>query len=206
MRGLLPAARCDKSLKGNTCLPATCRQLPVAFVTKSLLNVGPDVTKMLLCCYAKPLECLLTGQAGDVDNKEQRMRESIRMLAVGVLMLMLSAGAAFGAIPVLTGTNGDDQLKGTNKAEEIRGLRGEDEIVDGLGKDVVYGGAGSDNLIGYGGDTSVDRFRGAAGNDIFQPVDVPATKDRVSCGSGVDRVYADKADVVSDDCERVQIR
>jgi Ca2+-binding RTX toxin-like protein len=157
-------------------------------------------------CYAKPLECLLTGRAGDVDNKEQRMGQTIRVMAVGVLMLMLSAGAAFGAIPVLTGTNGDDQLKGTNKAEEIRGLGGEDEIVDGLGKDVVYGGAGSDNLIGYGGDTSVDGFRGAAGDDIIQSVDVPATKDRVSCGSGVDRVDADKADAVSDNCERVKTR
>ncbi len=140
-----------------------------------------------------------------MNEKEQRMGQSIRMLAVGVLMVMLSAGAAFGASPVLTGTNGDDQLKGTKKAEEIRGLRGEDEIVDGLGKDVVYGGAGSDNLIGYGGDTSVDRFRGAAGGDIIQSGDVPATKDRVSCGSGVDRVYADEADVVSGDCERVRI-
>jgi Ca2+-binding RTX toxin-like protein len=141
-----------------------------------------------------------------VDNKEQRMGQSIRMLAVGVLMVMLSAGAAFAASPVLTGTNGDDQLKGTGKGEEIRGLRGEDEIVDGLGKDVVYGGADSDNLIGYGGDTSSDSFRGATGGDIIQSGDVPATKDRVSCGSGVDRVYADEADSVSGDCERVQIR
>ncbi len=62
------------------------------------------------------------------------MGQSIRMLAVGVLMVMLSAGAAFAASPVLTGTNGDDQLKGTKNAEEIRGLRGEDEIVDGLAR------------------------------------------------------------------------
>jgi Ca2+-binding RTX toxin-like protein len=141
-----------------------------------------------------------------VEDKEWSMGRSIRMLAVGVLMVMLSAGAAFGASQVLTGTNGDDQLKGTDRAEEIRGLRGEDEIVDGRGKDVVYGGAGSDDLIGYGGDTSVDHFRGAAGSDTIQSVDVPATKDRVSCGSGVDRVYADEADAVSGTCERVQIR
>jgi Ca2+-binding RTX toxin-like protein len=134
------------------------------------------------------------------------MGQLTKMLAVGVLIVILSAGAAFAASPVLTGTNGDDQLKGTRHAEEIRGLRGEDEIVDGLGKDVVYGGAGSDNLIGYGGDTSVDSFRGAAGGDTIQSGDVPATKDRVSCGSGRDLVYADEADAVSDDCERVRIR
>ncbi len=123
-----------------------------------------------------------------------------------MLMVMLSAGAALAASPVLTGTNGDDQLKGTKKAEEIRGLRGEDEIVDGLGKDTVYGNAGADNLIGYGGDTSVDRFRGNAGDDIIQSRDVPAVKDRVRCGPGVDHVYADKADVVYGDCEKVKIR
>jgi len=73
-----------------------------------------------------------------------------------------------------------------------------------LGKDFVYGGEGSDNLIGYGGDTSVDRYYGGAGDDTVQSRDVPAVKDRVRCGPGVDRVYADKADVVSRDCERVR--
>ena len=133
------------------------------------------------------------------------MGQTAKILAVATLMVVFSASGALAALPVLAGTNGDDQLKGTGKGEEIRGLRGEDEIVDGLGKDVVYGGAGSDNLIGYGGDTSVDPLRGAAGGDIIQSGDVPATKDRVSCGSGVDRVYADEADVVSGDCERVRI-
>jgi hypothetical protein len=37
-----------------------------------------------------------------------------------------------------------------------------------------------------------------------QSRDVPAVKDTVTCGAGTDTVYADKADVVSDDCERVK--
>jgi hypothetical protein len=51
----------------------------------------------------------------------------------------------------------------------------------------------------------VDYFYGGGGNDIVQSRDVPAVKDYVSCGSGVDRVYADKADIVSVNCERVSI-
>jgi Ca2+-binding RTX toxin-like protein len=132
------------------------------------------------------------------------MGQTAKILAVATLMVVFSASASLAALPVLAGTNSDDQLKGTKKAEEIRGLGGEDEIVDGLNKDLIYGGNGADNLIGSGGDTSVDRFRGGAGDDIIQSRDVPASKDRVWCGSGVDRVYADEADVVSGHCERVR--
>jgi hypothetical protein len=93
---------------------------------------------------------------------------------------------------------------GAALSEVIRGLGGDDEISDGLGKDAVYGNEGADNLIGYGGDTSVDRFYGGTGDDTIQSRDVPDSKDRVRCGPGVDRVYADKADVVSENCERVR--
>ena len=134
------------------------------------------------------------------------MRRTIRVLEMVCLMVVLSASAALAASPPITGTNGDDRIKGTSRAEEISGLKGNDEITDGLGADTVYGNAGADNLIGYGGDTSVDSFRGGAGNDTIQSRDVPAAKDRVRCGSGVDRVYADKADIVSGDCEKVSIR
>ena len=76
--------------------------------------------------------------------------------------------------------------------------------MDGRGKDVVYGGRGVDNLIGYGGDASLDRFYGGGGGDTVQSRDVPAVKDVVICGTGTDEVYADKADVVSEDCERAK--
>lgn len=130
-------------------------------------------------------------------------RTATIFMAAVALMVILSAGVALAASPII-GTDRDEQLIGTNKAEEIRGLGGEDEITDGLGADVVVGGKGSDNLIGYGGDTSVDRFSGGAGKDTIQSGDVPASRDRVLCGPGVDVVYADTADVVSKDCERVK--
>ncbi len=134
------------------------------------------------------------------------MRWTIRVLVMVCLMMVLAASAALAASPLITGTNGDDQIKGTSSVEEIRGLKGDDEIVDGLGADTVYGNAGVDNLIGYGGDTSVDHFYGGAGRDIIQSRDIPAVKDYVGCCTGVDRVYADKADVVSGNCEKVSIR
>jgi len=140
----------------------------------------------------------------DEEEKEEDMgRIATIFLPVAALMVVLSAGAAVAGSPII-GTSGDDQIKGTHKAEEIRGLGGEDEVVDGLGKDVVYGGDGADNLIGYGRDTSVDRFYGGPGDDTIQSRDVPAAKDRVRCGSGFDHVYADEADVVSKDCERLR--
>src|SRR5215210_8140566 len=123
-----------------------------------------------------------------------------------LVVVLLSAGPALAALPLIVGTNAAERITGTKNAEEIRGLGGSDEIADGLGKDLVYGGRGGDNLIGTGGDTSVDRFYGGAGRDILQPRDIPAVKDYVSCGSGVDQVYADKADIISGNCEKVSIR
>jgi hypothetical protein len=51
----------------------------------------------------------------------------------------------------------------------------------------------------------VDRYYGDDGGDIFQPRNVPAVKDMVSCGPGTDTVYADEADVVGGDCEQVKV-
>jgi Ca2+-binding RTX toxin-like protein len=135
------------------------------------------------------------------------MKRTIRVLVamcLVVLLVLLSAGTALAALPLIVGTNSGEQINGTSNAEEIRGLEGSDEISDGLGADSVYGGIGGDNLIGTASDTSVDRFYGGSGEDIFQPRDVPAVKDMVSCGPGTDTVYADKADVVGGDCERVE--
>jgi Ca2+-binding RTX toxin-like protein len=122
------------------------------------------------------------------------------------MVRFLAAGSALAALPLIVGTDHAEQIKGTNNTEEIRGLGGSDEIVDGRGRDAVYGGGGADNLIGYGGDTSMDRFFGGGGNDTVQSRDIPAMKDYVGCGTGEDQVYADKADVVSGNCEKVSIR
>ena len=121
------------------------------------------------------------------------------------MVVLLCAGTALAALPRIVGTNSGEQVNGTRNAEEIRGLGGSDEISDDLGADLVYGGTGEDNLIGTASDTSVDRYYGEDGGDIFQPRNVPAVKDMVSCGPGTDTVYADKADVVGGDCEQVKV-
>jgi len=129
-----------------------------------------------------------------------------RVLVAIFVVVFLSAGPALATLPLIVGTNAGERITGTKNAEEVRSLGGSDEIMDGLGGDLVYGGRGADNLIGYGGDTSVDRFYGGRGNDLVQPGDVPAVKDVVGCGGGTDTVYADKADAVGGDCERVRVR
>src|SRR5215212_518953 len=132
------------------------------------------------------------------------MKRTTGVLVAMCLVVLLSAGTALAALPLIIGTNSGEQITGTKNAEEIRGLGGSDEITDGLSRDLVYGGAGGDNLIGTGGDTSVDYFYGGRGDDLLQPRDVPAVKDMVSCGTGTDTVYADKADVVGGNCERAK--
>ena len=132
------------------------------------------------------------------------MKRTIRVLVAMCLIVLLFAGTALAALPHIVGTNSGEQINGTRNAEEIRGLEGSDEISDGLGADLIYGGTGEDNLIGTASDTSVDRFYGGSGGDIFQPRDIPAVMDMVSCGPGTDTVYADKADIVGGDCEQVE--
>src|SRR5215212_113397 len=134
------------------------------------------------------------------------MKRTTRVLGATCLVILLSAGPALAALPLIVGTNAGERIIGTKNAEEIRALGGSDEITDGFGGDLVYGGRGGDNLIGYGDDTSLDRFYGGGGDDIVQTRDVPAVRDVVSCGAGTDKVLAaDKKDVVRDDCELKKI-
>jgi Ca2+-binding RTX toxin-like protein len=55
---------------------------------------------------------------------------------------------------------------------------------------VLFGGSGRDRL--YGG----------AGNDTINAAD--GWRDQIDCGSGRDRVTADRFDVVSPNCESVR--
>src|SRR5215216_523794 len=124
------------------------------------------------------------------------MRRTATILAVVLLMGVSSSGVALAAYEdLITGTDGNDIISGTGKSEHISGLGGDDR---------VNGNGGADNLIGQGGDTSPDRFYADSGRDTIQLRDVPADKDTVECGAGTDTVYADKADVVADDCEQVR--
>ena len=151
------------------------------------------------------------------------MKRTATILAVVALMVVSSSGVALAAYEYLiTGTVGVDIISGTGMSEHISGLGGDDrlnggggadlvegglgsdELGDGDGRDIVNGNGGADNLIGQSGDTSVDRYYADSGRDTIQSRDVPAVKDTVECGAGTDTVYADKADVVGDDCEQVR--
>ena len=98
-------------------------------------------------------------------------------------------------------TSHADRLVGTQLRDTLRGLGGGDTILGLAGEDLLDGGAGNDTLVGGKGR---DLLYGRTGDDVLSVRD--GVRDRVSCGSGRDRVVADQLDVVSRDCERVVLR
>jgi hypothetical protein len=113
----------------------------------------------------------------------------------------------------LLGGPGKDLVNGGSLAQPFAGNK---NLVGGEGNDAVQGGLGSDNVLGgEGNDYMVDgefdtppvkdTLSGADGDDVLNVANKPAGKDVVSCGSGFDRVLADRADVVARDCEKVFI-
>jgi Ca2+-binding RTX toxin-like protein len=127
-----------------------------------------------------------------------------------------------GANDTLLSLAGDDTLLGGPGKDVVNGgslsqpFAGNKNLVGGEGNDVVQGGLDSDNVLGgEGNDFMVDgEFEPPAvkdilssgeGNDVMNAANKPAGKDTLTCGSGVDRVLADRADVVSPDCEKVFI-
>ena len=130
----------------------------------------------------------------------------------------------------LSGTDKPDKLNGFDGDDEIRGLAGPDFIVGGAGNDVIYAGPGDDrrnikdkyfdrDVMGnrgddvlYGGagndklgsdlgqDVGEDVYYGEGGNDfIFARGD--RQPDKLYCGKGKDRYFADKIDYVDSSCE-----
>ena len=109
----------------------------------------------------------------------------------------------------LVGGRGSDRLSGrADRASEapaaescfrgfcaqLFGDQGNDSINGGKGKDYMEGEQGRDKMSGGKGADVID-----AAND-----DTPGVKDKVVCGKGIDIVFANDADEVADDCERVK--
>ncbi|MCA1587134.1 MAG: hypothetical protein LC744_00150 [Chloroflexi bacterium] len=69
----------------------------------------------------------------------------------------------------------------------------------GSGNDRINGGSGNDRLFGG---ANIDNFSGGSGNDVISARD--GRRDTVNCGTGRDRVTADRRDRVSRNCERVR--
>ena len=110
---------------------------------------------------------------------------------------------------------GDKVLDGGSGNDRVLGGTGSDNLTGGSGNDLVDGYRGSDNIVGAAGtdllidggkrEASKDTLSGGPGNDLVSPINDPAFGDVVTCGSGFDRVAADRKDVVADDCEEVAV-
>ena len=99
------------------------------------------------------------------------------------------------------GTARSDRIVGTAGDDVIRGLGGGDVLDGRAGRDKLFGGAGNDVLTGGPG---VDSIFAGPGRDVVRVA--VGGRDSVSCGTGRDTVFADRADAVSRDCEIVHRR
>ena len=109
---------------------------------------------------------------------------------------------------LLLGTEGSDQTLSRNPArpslyggdgdDTIRGLGGNDDISPGSGDDVVYGGDGDDDVFP---DSGNDVIYGGDGNDMLASNDGDGQGDKLYCGAGRDKYFADPTDNVDTSCE-----
>jgi Ca2+-binding RTX toxin-like protein len=107
----------------------------------------------------------------------------------------------------LSGQAGDDRLRGEQGNDRAAGGSGRDILTGHTGRDLLSGGSGDDDLNGSSGNDSLtgdegeDAVDGGSGNDMIRARD--GQRDRIRCGSGRDRVSADRDDRVHTDCEHV---
>jgi hypothetical protein len=107
----------------------------------------------------------------------------------------------------LFGGRGHDCLRGQAGNDRLSGGTGNDDLDGGAGRDILSGGAGRDDLRGGAGR---DILAGGAGADVLDggrgPDRISARgggRDTIRCGPGRDLAFADRADRVRRDCERV---
>jgi Ca2+-binding RTX toxin-like protein len=88
----------------------------------------------------------------------------------------------------------------------LLGGPGNDFAWAGKGSDIVAGGEGNDLLPDDGvSEFSQDRFSGGPGDDVIDVMHYRSARDLVVCGSGFDRVAANRKDAVAADCEKVVV-
>ena len=131
----------------------------------------------------------------------------------------LFGASIFGPAVKTTRDVDGDAFLGSTMSVLIRGERGRDilsgrgdstgfigpleipmTIEGGPGKDKLTGGAEGDVLYGEGGK---DKLKGGAKKDIFEVEG--GKKDKVTCGTGNDEVFADASDKIAADCEKVTV-
>ncbi|MDP1848105.1 MAG: calcium-binding protein [Solirubrobacteraceae bacterium] len=97
----------------------------------------------------------------------------------------------------LYGVTGQDRLSGNGGNDMLAGGSSNDRLYGGIGNDQLFGEAGTDRIVGGPG---VNRIDGGSGNDSIDARN--GRRDRVICGTGRDRVRADRIDRLNG-CERV---
>jgi Ca2+-binding RTX toxin-like protein len=157
-------------------------------------NLGPDITVDLVTDSTKPTgaDDLLTGTS---------KADTIFALGGNDVVLGLAGNDLLDGGPgddSLDGGAGKDKLKGQKGDDNLTGGPGDDVLIGGPGRDKLNGGKGNDTLVGNGGK---DSLIGGPGNDTINSRDGVA--ELVRCGSGRDKVRADKKDRLSA-CETVR--
>jgi len=145
-------------------------------------------------------------QAQDSKKKEQARCEGTRTIKHGSRITNDIPGCPMGGL--LLGTDGSDQtisrkparpsLDGGDGDDTIRGLGGSDYIFPGSGDDVIYGGDGNDDMVP---DVGKDVIYGGDGNDMLASNDGDGQGDKIYCGAGRDKYFADPTDYVDSSCE-----
>ena len=97
----------------------------------------------------------------------------------------------------LFGGTGNDRLDGDTENDMVAGGSGNDRVLGSAGNDRLYGEAGRDRIVGGGGRNIID---GGTGNDSIEARN--GERDRIACGTGRDRVRADRFDRLNS-CETV---
>ena len=137
------------------------------------------------------------------------MRKITTIATAIMLMVALSAGAAFAAL--IQGNNNDNTLTGTSRSDTIHAYGGQDVVWALSGRDEVHGGSNADHLYGnrygdtiYGG-IGQDRLYGGYGDDHLVGRDLNnrgiGQRDVLDCGPGYDTFAADYEDRVLNNCE-----
>ena len=112
----------------------------------------------------------------------------------------------FDAADVLMGGPGNDDLAGGGGPDRILAGEGDDVVGGDRGNDRIEGGAGNDRLDGgpekdiLVGGPGRNSYLAGPGNDVVEAAN--GVRETVNCGTGRDRVVADRLDRVRQ-CERV---
>ncbi|WP_341922199.1 putative Ig domain-containing protein [Polaromonas sp. YR568] len=153
------------------------------------IDAGDTLSYTLTRADGTPLPSWLTFNAADMTVSGTPTGEAIGGLDL-LLIATDSAGATatqalhigVQALPVVTGTTGNNTINAQAAGSVLMGLEGNDTLNGNTGGDKLYGGVGADKLYGLSGNdvldggegndrleggTGADQMLGGLGNDIY---------------------------------------